>query len=318
MPGRSPKGDLALPGGKKFAFTILDDCDNSTDENTRPFYDLLVELGMRTTRTVFVFNSPEVHPYWQRSTTLEDERNRALALDLQAQGFEIASHGASMMSSTRDRTARALEVFHQTFGHYPRLHANHGYNRENLYWLGARFSSRLIARLYALRAVSDGLASEGHTPESPYFWGDLCQKHINYVRGFSFPVLDLRPLRSSLLYRDPATPFVNFWFSSSHAFDVEEFNQLLSLEGQESLERDGGVSIVTTHVAQGFVRNGVVQPVARRLLESMAARDGWFVPVSTLLDHLREHGFGKPLGWFDRRVSEFRWARGALRRGIGR
>jgi hypothetical protein len=273
---------------------------------------------MRTTRTVFAFDSDDVHPYWQRSTTLEDERYRALALELQARGFEIASHGASMMSSTRDRTARALDIFYQTFGHYPRVHANHGYNRDNLYWLGARFSSRLIARLYALRAVSDGLASEGHTPESPYFWGDLCQKHVDYVRGFTFPVLDLRPLNSSLLYRDPATPFVNFWFSASHTFDAEEFNQLLSPERQDALERDGGVSIVTTHVAKGFVHNGVVEPTTRKLLEAMAARNGWFVPVSTLLDHLRGQGFGKRLGWFERRVNELRWARGAVRRGIGR
>src|SRR5882672_11170014 len=131
---------VLMPEGKRFAFTILDDCDNSTVENTRPFYDLLVELGMRTTRTVFAFDSDDVHPHWQRSRTLEDDLYRALALELQGLGFEIASHGASMMSSPRDRTARALDIFYQTFGRYPRLYANHGYNRENLYWLGARFS----------------------------------------------------------------------------------------------------------------------------------------------------------------------------------
>jgi hypothetical protein len=308
---------LTLPGGKTFAFTILDDCDNASAENSGPFYELLAELGLRTTRTVWMFDSDDVHPFWQRSRTLEDERFRAHALALQYQGFEIASHGASMMSSTRERTARALEAFQQTFGHYPRVHANHGYNRENLYWLGARFNSRLIARLYALRAVSNGLASEGHVPGSPYFWGDLCQKHVDYVRGFTYPVLNLRPLRS-LLYRDPTTPFVNFWFSASHAYDVEAFNALLAPERQEALERDGGVSIVTTHVAKGFVDGGVVHPVTRKLLESMAGRNGWFVPVSTLLDHLRAQQYGKQLGWFARLAMELRWARGAVRRGVGR
>jgi len=309
---------LPLPQGKKFAFTILDDCDNSTVENTRPFYELLVKLGMRTTRTVFAFNSEDVHPYWQRSTTLQDDGYRALALELQARGFEIASHGASMMSSPRERTARALDVFYQTFGHYPRVHANHGFNRENLYWLGARFSSRLIARLYTWRVGSHGQVSEGHDLASPYFWGDLCQKHVDYVRGFTFPALDLKPLNSALLYRDPATPYVNFWFSTSHAFDVDEFNALLSPARQEALERNAGISIITTHVAKGFVGNGEVQPTARRLLETMAARNGWFVPVSTLLDHLRSHGFNQPLSWLERRVNEIRWARGAVQRGIGR
>jgi hypothetical protein len=50
----------------------------------------------------------------------------------------------------------------------------------------------------------------------------------------------------------------------------------------------------------------------------MAAREGWFVPVSTLLDHLRAHGYGQPLSWLERGISELRWARGAVRRGIGR
>jgi hypothetical protein len=309
---------LNLPAGKRFAFTILDDCDNATAENSAPFYDLLTDLGMRTTRTVWMFDSEDVHSYWRRSRTMEDDRFRTHALELHRRGFEIASHGASMMSSPRERTARALELFRETFGHYPRLHANHGYNRENLYWLGDRFKSWLMARLYAWRAVSDGLASEGHVPTSSYFWGDLCQRHVDYVRGFTYPMLDLQSLKGSLLYQDPTTPFVNFWFSASHAFDVHAFNDLLSLDRQDALERDGGISIVTTHVAKGFVDNGMVDPTSRKLLESLAARDGWFVPVSTLLDHLRGQQYGKPLGWLERRATELRWATGAARRGVGR
>ena len=310
--------ELRLPAGKRFAFTILDDCDNATVENSAAFYDLLEQLGMRTTRTIFVLDSDDVHFYWKRSKTLQDDAFRAQTLELHSRGFEIASHGASMMSSTRDQTARALDVFYQTFGQYPRVHANHGHNRDNLYWLGARFRSRLIARLYGWRAVSDGLASEGHTTGSPYFWGDLCQKHVEYVRGFTYPMLDLRTLNKSLLYRDPATPYVNFWFSTAHAYDVEEFNELLSPERQDALERDGGISIVTTHVAKGFIRHGEVEPTTRKLLERLAARDGWFVPVSTLLDHLRDEAYGRPLGWLERRLMEIRWARAAVRRGIGR
>ena len=99
---------------------------------------------------------------------------------------------------------------------------------------------------------------------------------------------------------------------------MEEFNSLLIPARQEALERNAGVSIITTHVAKGFVGNGEVHPTTRRLLEAMAARDGWFVPVSTLLDHLRAYGYGQLLSWLERRVSEIRWARGAVRRGIGR
>ena len=33
--------DLAFPGGKEFAFTVIDDTDGSTLKNLSPIYDLL-------------------------------------------------------------------------------------------------------------------------------------------------------------------------------------------------------------------------------------------------------------------------------------
>jgi len=182
---------LSLPGGKRFAFTIFDDCDNSTAQNTRPFYELLERLGMRTTKTVWSFSSPEIHPNWRGSSTLEDAEYKAFAQELQERGFEIASHGASMMSSPRDQTKRALDTFFEAFGHYPRSHANHGDNRDNIYWADTRFRSRLLKALYCGTRAGRAAKSEGHVPDSPYFWGDYCRAHIAYVRGFTFPVTNL-------------------------------------------------------------------------------------------------------------------------------
>ena len=54
-----------------------------------------------------------------------------------------------------------------------------------------------------------------------------------------------------------------------------------------------------------------------RLLERLATRGGWFVPVSTLLDHLRSVGLGSPIGALDRRAIELRWLRHAICRGAG-
>lgn len=308
---------LRYPEGKHFAFTIFDDCDNGIVENTKPFYDLLERLGMRTTKTVWSLDSQDVHPNWRGSRTLEDPDYRALARSLHERGFEIASHGASMMSSVRDRTVRALEMFRETFGHYPRSYANHGGNRENIHWSETRFRSRVLQRLYAWRVTRDTDHSEGHVPGSPYFWGDLCRDHIEYVRGFTFPVINLLSVHRNILYRDPATECVNFWFSASHAPDPEAFNALLQPARQEKLAREGGVCIVATHAGSGFVKNGEVNPETRRLLELFAARDGWFVPVSTLLDYLRLQGFGRPIPFGERRALEFRWLFHAIRRGVG-
>lgn len=313
MTSRSP---LVLPDGKRFAFTIFDDTDNATVANTRPFYELLASLGMRTTKSVWCFDSADAHPNWAGSATLADPDYRAYACELQARGFEIGFHGASMMSSLRARVQRALDLFHDTFGHYPRSYAHHASNQENLYWGPARFRLPLLRLLYARFGMRDAPHSSGHLAGSPYFWGDLCQQSIAYVRGFTFPVLDLFSVHRHILYRDPTMTFVNFWFSATHAPNVETFNALLRPSGPSAL-REGGVCIIATHLASGFVQNGAVHPETRRLLESLAQQNGWFVPVSTLLDYLRQQGFGQPISLSERWLMELRWGWYALRRGAG-
>jgi len=308
---------LYYPGGKRFAFTIFDDCDGSTVENTRPFYELLERLGMRTTRAVWIFDSSESHPDWGRSRSLEDPEYKAFTQELQARAFEIAFHGTSMMSSPRHRTERALEVFREVFGHYPSTYANHGSNRENIYWSEARFRLPVLRALYALMRTRNIHLSEGHIPGSPYFWGDLCQKSITYVRGFTFPVLNLFSVHRNIVYRDADTEFVNFWFSASHAPDVKAFNDLVRPSRQRSLIRDGGVCIIATHLARGFVQSGEVNRDTRRILETLAENNGWYVPVSTLLDYLRQQGFGRPIPSRERYMLELRWLWHAIRRGVG-
>jgi peptidoglycan/xylan/chitin deacetylase (PgdA/CDA1 family) len=306
---------LRFPGGRRFAFTIFDDCDNATVKNTRPLYRLLERLGMRTTTTVWPLESADVHPDWTGSSTLADPEYREFAQDLQSRGFEIAFHGASMMSAPRERTEEALEIFRATFGRYPRAHANHGSNRDSLYWSSTRFRSRLLQWLYDWRATTASRRSEGHLPGSPYFWGDLCRAHIDYVRAFTFPVTNVLEVHPNILYRDPACAFVNFWFSATHVPTPEVFETLFTQRRLEALSR-GGVCIVATHGA-GFTRHGEVRAETRRLLELLAAKNGWFVPVSTLLDYLRVQGLGRVMPARERMRLELRWLFHAVRRGVG-
>src|SRR5438034_4889586 len=100
MPSRS----LEFPYGKRFAFTVLDDTDVATVQNVAPVYALLERLGMRATKTVWPLGCPEGSRNFSSSQTLDDPEYYAFVADLPRRGFEIASHGATMESSTRERT----------------------------------------------------------------------------------------------------------------------------------------------------------------------------------------------------------------------
>lgn len=46
---------IKWPDNKKFAFTIVDDTENSAVENVKPIFDFLYKNGMLTTKTVWVY-----------------------------------------------------------------------------------------------------------------------------------------------------------------------------------------------------------------------------------------------------------------------
>lgn len=307
---------FTFPDGKRFAFTILDDTDVATVENIGPVYALLEELGMRTTKTVWPLRCPEGSPNFSSSQTLEDEDYREFVIGLRDKGFEIAWHGATMESSNRARTLVGLERFRQIIGYYPRLHANHSYNRENLYWGPDRVDQALLKAVVQRAAPTPAGYYLGHVEESPFWWGDLCLQHIEYVRNLTFDDVNLRRVNPSMPYSDPNRPWVKWWFSCSDAEDCAEFNHLLRPERQDRLEAEGGWCIVATHLGKGFARDGQVDRMARKRLESLAARNGWFVPASTLLDYLRLHGAGNSFGTSEWDRMQWKWARDMVRRRL--
>ena len=49
--------------------------------------------------------------------------------------------------------------------------------------------------------------------------------------------------------------------------------------------------IMYTHFGKGFVENGKLDPEFSRLTTRLSSKNGWFAPVSALLDHLHSiHG----------------------------
>ena len=274
-----------FPDNKKFAFSIFDDTDGSTLENIRPVYYLLLELGLFTTKSVWVAPSPGYEGPYAGSATLEDPEYLNYIKFLAGKGFEIAFHNASMCSSTRENTSGALDRFKDALGFYPRSHANHHENSENLYWGSERLHSRALR--FLMKISGKGRRYEGHVSGSRYFWGDLSRKHFDYVRNLVFREINLLKINPTIPYSDPGKPYVKNWFSSSEGATVESFNRLLSSKNQDRLEREGGVCIIYTHFAEGFTEKGTVNIKTKSLLSELSKRDGWFVPVSTLLDYLK-------------------------------
>jgi hypothetical protein len=123
---------------------------------------------------------------------------------------------------------------------------------------------------------------------SEYYWGDLCQRHIQYVRNFTFKRLNILDVNPEMPYKLHQTGYVNYWFSTADASGVDAFNKLFTKDRIDNLERNGGVCLLSTHLANGYVKNGKVNSATSEILKHIASKNGWFVPVSTILDYLLE------------------------------
>lgn len=275
---------MIFPGGKRCAFSVFDDTDVATLESIRPVYDYLSELGIYTTKSVWSIGWKGPSDY-HGSHTLEDPDYSAYARELKSRGFEIAFHGAGMESSPRADIEKGLAKFKDVFGTYPVSNAAHGRNRDNLYWGSERFSFWITKRLYSLISGDDPDYFQGHEEGSPFFWGDLAKQHVKYVRSFTFTGINLLDNKIPIVYQNRATPWVNSWFITCDAENVEDFNALLSSENQAALERDGGLCIISTHFGKGFVEKDRLHPETKRLLNELSQRDCWFAPVSDILDY---------------------------------
>lgn len=305
---------MQFPEGKQFAFSILDDTDDATLANVKPAYDFLYEWGFRTTKTVWPMDCPEGSRLFFAGATLQDKPYLAFVHDLVDQGFELAFHGATMESSVRERTVRGLNFINQEFGIYPRLFCNHGYNRENLYWGSDRFRNSLLRALFRLRSCSSEGLYAGASEGSPFFWGDLCKAHIQYVRNFTFSRLNMMIVNPEMPYRLTRTPYVNYWFSTAEAPDVHGFNRLLTRDQIDRLDGSGGVCIISTHLGKGFVNNGKLHEQTAQMLRYLRSKAGWFVPVSNILDHLRaQRAHDAELNWIQQTRLEYRFLFDKLR-----
>ncbi len=271
---------IIWPDNKQFAFTIIDDTDNSTVGNIGPVYQLLSDLNIRTTKTVWV-NPPRDH---FKGGCLRDPDYLNMIMDLQAKGFEIGLHNVGSGPFNRKEILEALWLYYKLMGEYPAMHINHSRNPDNLYWGYKRFMPPLR---WMMQLLKSRRIFTGEKPDSDHFWGDWAKEHIQYMRNHVFNGIN------TLRY-DPRMPYQagnkltysNYWFSASDGHTVAEFNRLLQPGHIDRLEKERGCCIVYTHFAEGFVREGKLDEQFERQMKYLADKNGWFVPASAILDHL--------------------------------
>jgi len=275
-----------FPNNKRFAFTIFDDTDFCTVENVLPVYRFLTEIGFKTTKSVWPLGPVADAPI--NGVSLQNRRYLRFILWLQSEGFEIGLHNVQDNDAVREITERGLGEFKTLVGHNPRTHSNHAGNRDCIYWGDSRLKGPTLRLGYNLATrYSRYNYFKGHVQDSSHFWGDLCRERIDYVRNFVFDEINLDRINPTLPYHDPGKSFVNFWFSSSEGGDVDSFCKILGEANQDRLEAEEGICIIYTHFAKGFSKDGLLHEDFARLMRRLAKMNGWFVPVSMLLDHLR-------------------------------
>ena len=298
---------ISWPDGKHFAFSMFDDTDLTAPGNFEATYDLLGSLGMRITKSVWPATGPDLEARSAQGSTCDDAEYLKEVLALQRAGFEIGYHNSYFTGLPRVRIEEALENFKALFGSYPMSMANHAESSEGIYWGFDRVSGvvRGLYRLFMRRFGEN--PHQGHVEGSPFFWGDLCQSRIRYVRNFVFGSIDTLRACPEMPYHDPARPFVSAWFAASNGQILSSCNDLLTERNQDHLEESGGACIVYTHLGSGFERNGKVDARFAQLMRRLASKNGWFVPVTTLLDHIRAQQGLRTLSSWERRRLEWRW-----------
>lgn len=298
---------IEWPQNCDFAFTIVDDTDGATVENIKPVYDYLYSKGIITTKTCWAFPSrDDVYT----GECLEDQGYREFLKDLKCKGYELGFHNAGSGSFKREETIKALELFKDTFGEYPKMHINHSNNVENIYWGSKRFSP-IISKIYSM--LRKRIKSLGTDEASEYFWGDISKKNFKYIRNRTFNGINTLKSDSRLVYPETnKEKYSNYWFSSSDGMRLRGFLKLLKKENVDKLIRQNGCCIVYTHFAYDFVdSNGNLNEEFKECIDYIASKNGWFVTASEILDYVLKnkeykpsklYEFRKDLRWFIERV----------------
>ena len=275
--------EIQWPKDKKFAFTIVDDTDNSTTKNIKPVYDYLNKSGIKTTKTVWVYPPRDKFT----GDSLMNEDYLKFIKELLNNGFEIGLHNVGSGEFTRSEISEGFDIFENNLGFKPNIHINHASNKDNIYWGFERYQ-KILSSLIKMK-YKQKRKYFGSDPKSDFFWGDICKDNIKYIRNHTFNDINTLKKDPQMPYKDKEKEkYSNYWFSSSDGHTIEEFTNLLTSRNIDKLCYEGGACIVYTHFASGFVDEFENLNINfKNCIDYLSSKDGCFVPAGTLLDFLR-------------------------------
>lgn len=276
------------PYPHRAGFCITDDTDVASLDEVRTVYDFLMAIGLRATKTVWVHEAtelcgiPGLPSSTLRGVTLEDEDYLSYCRDLHENGFEIALHGASAGNNTRENTAAAFEFMEAHFGGSETFIC-HSKNAENPYWEELTAPNRPLELL--LKTYTRHKAW-GHVPTSPYFWGDICLKHVKQIRLFRTRRPNTLSVNPSMPYFRAETPYVNSWFGATK----RRFADCTTSDELKRLETENGLCVLYQYMhryADPDLGGGVddFKKSAERLMGESRI---WVDTTAVIMDRLRQ------------------------------
>jgi hypothetical protein len=279
---------IELPQNKKFIFTIIDDTDDAFYDGIKSVYDVLIENGLKTTKTVWVYPVRDCKS--SKGDSLQDINYKNFILDIKSKGFEIGLHNVGSGEYFRNEIISGFEDYKHILGETPRLHVNHSYNPDNIYCGPKRFSfpfNLIVKFLY-----SSYSNFSGEIKSSPHFWGDIHKKFIEYSRNYEIDDINTLKKNPFMPYKDKKyDKYCNNWYSSTFAPNQWVFNNIVTKESVDRLEEEGGVCILYTHLGYYF-KNGEVDEGFKKMISYIGSKkSGLFLPVSETLDILKARKF---------------------------
>jgi len=269
------------PKKKEFAFTIIDDTDNSNINNIKPIYDYLTSKNIKTTKTVWVYPSRDRYT----GQTLQNNNYYKFIKLLKSDGFDIQLHNVGSGNFSRTEIIKGLDEFKQKLGKYPNMHINHCSNSDNLYWGHKRFGMILRKTMQIIEGSKKRFY--GDEINSNYFWGDVAKEKIKFIRNRVFNGINTLKYDPKMPFREKRKIFSNYWFSSSDGHNLKQFNNLVTKSNIDKLKREKGLCIVYTHFASDFVdQQGKLDEIFKENINYLSKQNGWFVPANDILEYL--------------------------------
>jgi len=277
---------LKLPNNKRFIFTIIDDTDDAFSPNIDKVYDVLIDNGLKTTKTVWVF--PVRDHERSKGDCLENENFKEFILKIKAKGFEIGLHNVGSGTFSREEIKNGLKQYEEIIGEKPNIHVNHSYNADNIYCGPKRFGFPFNIIVKYLYSSYNNFSGDIRT--SNHFWGDLHKKIIKYSRNYEIDDINTYKKNKYMPYKDKRyDEFCNYWYSSTFAPNQWMFNDIVTKKSIDKLENEGGVCILYTHLGY-YYKNGQVDQGFKEMITYIGKKKtGLFLPVSDVLDLLNKN-----------------------------